>query len=569
MRITILSLLIGIFLTSCTDLDMNPLSYGSTENWYSDQSEFEMAVNGLYKSDLWVNGDYFGGYPFFDEWTDDYTRRNETWPVTNATINGQWPVLEVCWTYRYRAIAQANTIVASLDKAKDHIDQSLIEKYEAHARFVRAAQYSWLISYFGDVIFSTTVMDLDESFTMAKTPKADILKSIYGDFDYAVAHLPESYGSSEFKWATKGAALAFKARIALYNQDWKTAGDAAKACMDLGRYELYDDFGKLFLSKTKNTKEGVFVIPRSLQLGSASIDCIDVISRNASGRGWLTPSWELFCSFLCTDGLPIDESPRFNPREPFKNRDPRCTATIVEFQTPFLGYMYQPHPDSVTCYNFNSGKYQKNNDSRTINAYSSFNGLLWKKGVDEDWSDNQQADPDNLLMRYADVLLMYAEAKIELGEIDESVLRAINQVRARAYQSDVAETSSYPAVTTTDKNQLRQTVRIERRMEFAFEELRYMDLIRWKLAEKALNKNVYGMLDVADLRTKVVEPGLWFFPEIPEIDEDGVADFSGMYSKGLIKLLAERKFDASKQYVWPIPTKEILINPNLRQNTGY
>jgi hypothetical protein len=165
---------------------------------------------------------------------------------------------------------------------------------------------------------------------------------------------------------------------------------------------------------------------------------------------------------------------------------------------------------------------------------------------------------------------MYAEAKIELGQIDQSVLDAMNMVRARAYKVNYTATSSYPAVTTTNQAQLRKILRVERRMEFAFEGTRYHDLIRWRLAEKALNNHpIYGVLDPADMRTKLVKKGLWFFPSTPQIDDDGLVDFSAMYNAGLIKMLAERKFDASKQYLWPIPSTEIKINPNMIQNTGY
>lgn len=96
-----------------------------------------------------------------------------------------------------------------------------------------------------------------------------------------------------------------------------------------------------------------------------------------------------------------------------------------------------------------------------------------------------------------------------------------------------------------------------------------MDLIRWRLAEKALNRPNYGLLDAAELRDKVTSKGLWFFPEIPPIDEDGVADFSSMAQKGYIKLLTNGQFDASKQYLWPVPSKEVLINSNMDQNQGY
>ena len=105
-------------------------------------------------------------------------------------------------------------------------------------------------------------------------------------------------------------------------------------------------------------------------------------------------------------------------------------------------------------------------------------------------------------------------------------------------------------------------------MEFALEGIRYMDIVRWRLAEKVLNLPVYGMLDPEELRQKVVGPGLWFFPQIPEIDDDGIADFSKMYEAGLIKQSVVRKFDATRQYLWPIPTPEVLTS-GLTQNPNY
>jgi hypothetical protein len=210
-----------------------------------------------------------------------------------------------------------------------------------------------------------------------------------------------------------------------------------------------------------------------------------------------------------------------------------------------------------------------NNDTRSVAQFASFNGLMLKKGVDQDWLINFQAEDDMMVLRYADVLLMYAEAKMELGEIDQSVLDALNMVRARAYGVDYTDTGAYPVITETDQAALRTIIRMERRMELAFEGHRYMDIIRWRIAEKVLNQPVYGMLDVADLRAKVIQPGLWFFPDTPSIDEDGIADMSPMFDAGLIRILAIRNFDATRQYLWPIPTKEVLINSNLAQNPGY
>ena len=562
MKIKLYTILFVLFLLgACTDLNMSPLSEGSSENWYSDQTEIEMAINDLYRDPFWPTD--------ADEWTDDWTYRGNTNEITGATITGEWGTVEDRWSKTYKAVARATTLIENLDQITDEIPEATLTQYKADVRFVRASQYARLIAHWGDVVYYTTTLGLDESFTLGRTGKETILQTIYDDYDFAAGNLPLEYGNSENLRATRGAALAMKARIALYMEDYGIASSAAKACMDLGQYELHKDFSNLFLSSTKNPEETIFAIPRSVELDVSFDDCKNYISRNAGGWGAKDPSWELLSAFYCTDGLPIDESPLYNPHEPFKNRDPRCAATIVEFQTRHLGYMYQPHPDSITCYSFNSGSYVKNNDNRVNAQYASFNGLLWKKGIDGDWADDYKADPDKIIIRYADVLLIYAEAKIELGEIDESVLDAINQVRARAYGVEVAEIDSYPAVTTTNQTEMRQILRIERRMEFALEGRRYMDIIRWKLAEKVLNVPNYGMLDPAELETKVVNAGLWFFPETPEIDEDGLADFEPMYNAGLIKLLGLRTFDESKQYLWPIPSKEILINENLEQNSGY
>ena len=190
--------------------------------------------------------------------------------------------------------------------------------------------------------------------------------------------------------------------------------------------------------------------------------------------------------------------------------------------------------------------------------------------MDATWTENgKQVQCDYTIMRYADVLLMYAEAKIELNQIDDSVLDAINQVRARAYQVSPSAKTLYPAVTATDQATLRQTVRLERRVELAFEGLRYRDLIRWRLAEKALNKFNYINLAPADCLDKVVNKGYWFWGQTPEIDEDGMADFAPLKAAGLCEEGAKRIFPA-RQYLLPIPTHDIeLSGGNLTNNEGY
>lgn len=567
MKYSIYTLLVGscLVISSCIDLNLNPLSQASNENWYSNETEIEMSIKDFYRDEFWPQSDR--------EITDDDINRETLTSIVAGTLNGQDKDVTTLWANQYKSIARANTILANKEKmVAMGIAEEKIRQYEAEALFQRASCYARLVTYLGDVVYVTQAISIEEAFDIGRTSKTELIPLIYADFDKAIEGLPEKYAGTITQRATKGAAMAMKARFALYMGDWSTCVDAAQQCMNLNIYSLHPSYADLFLSTTKNAEESIFLLPRSIEFGVTygNYSVMQEITRNPGGWGSYSPSWDLFAAYICTDGLPIDESPLFDPRDPFKNRDPRCTATIVEFGTRHLGFDYNPHPDAVQVMNYNTGKMQKNNDARVNAQYASYNGLVWKKGIDETWLENgKDVDPDKIIIRYADVLLMYAEAKIELGEIDQSVLDAINQVRARAYGVDYTNTAAYPAVTTTDQQKLRTVVRTERRMEFAKEGLRYMDLVRWRIAGKALTRPNYGMLYPTDLlKEKVVDQGLWFWPSIPKIDEDGIPDFSMMEEDGVIMPVTQRMWN-DRQYLWPIPTKEILINKNLEQNPGY
>lgn len=566
--------IVGITLSfvSCNDLDLLPLSQGSSEGWYSDETEILMSLNDGYNKDYWHVDDPLDGV-VAENWTDDGMIRQTNTSFLNGTLTGQEGIVVNMWNNQYKAIARVNLILANMEKAESlGISEHNIKQYTAEACFLRACRYSSLVSHFGDIPYVTDPIEIEEAFAMGRSSKSDIIPYIYADFDRAIQDLPVSYPSTSLQRATKGAALALKARFALYMGDWKVAAEAAKACMELSVYSLHADFSDLFLVTTRNAEEAIFVLPRSLEndtwLNVRTVQ--NFLPRNCGGFAYICPSWDLFASFLCTDGLPIDESPLFDPHEPFKNRDPRCTATIVPFGEIHLGIEYNPRPDAVQVMNYATGKMITNNDSQVNAQYASFNALLFKKGIDNNWLLNSnKIDPDRIIMRYAEVLLIYAEAKIELNEIDQSVLDAINMVRARAYKAKISETDKYPVVVTVNQQELRKIVRIERRMEFVNEGLRYMDLVRWRLASIALTKKNYGILYPASLlQEKVVDEGGWFWPSTPQMDENGVPDFSEMEKAGQIRVLTERNW-IDRQYLWPIPTKEILINDNLKQNPGY
>lgn len=555
----ILALTCGLGLTtSCMDLDLAPLAEATNENWYANEQQVEMSVNDLYRQNVWRQ------LPLY--WNDDMTRRNELNDLIKGGLNGQLYELTETWRNYYQIVGRDNAVIDKLKAMPDDfMDPAKRNQYLAECLFLRACAYSRLTTLWGDIPYTETTIDIETGLTIGRTPKAEVLQKIYADFDYAIENLPVSSGSVQR--ATKGAAYGMKARIALYNQDWDTAIESAKACMDLGVYDLYPSYRELFLQSTHNTVESVFSIPRSIQY-NIKFSWKDYLPRNVGGYAANHPTWDLLAAYLCTDGLPIDESPLFDPHNPFLNRDPRCTETIVAFGENWLGYEYDPHPiTGKEVMNYNTGEEVTNQDCKSNKDMASFTGLMLKKWLDESSTQNgYNGEQDIIMLRYADVLLMYAEAKIEKGDIDQSVLDAINKVRERAYNGTGL---TYPPVTTTNQAKLRTILRTERRMEFACEDTRYFDLIRWRLAEVVFNRKFYGLYNYeAENVTNFVDNGAWFWGETPQIDENGIADFSPLETKYHANPLKECTWP-ERQYLWPIPSDEIMINPNMTQNDGY
>lgn len=560
MKKIFLIIIITAGLSACHKLNLTDPSEPSTGSFYANQTELELAANELYRINFWSNDN--------ELYSDNEWHRAQ---LTNAVIGGTMTADDAnvanYWLVCYKAIARVNSFLANDKKAAANTPADVITRLEAEMRLIRAYQYSRLITHFGDVPFLTTPTPLDSAYGITRTSKDVIISFIFSELDFAAANLPASYPKASVQRLTKGAAFAIKARTALYMGKYDVARDAADSVMQLatsGVYALYPSYRDLFLKAGENCKELIISIPRdqaqNVFNGAAYVQ--DNISRNAGGYGAQIPTRSTVDAYECTDGKPIDESSLYDPHNPFANRDPRLTETVVEFGTPWLGYSYQPHPDSLKCRNFKTGGLVSNKDTRAVAAFASFTGFLWKKNIDQSWPDRLVEDNDRIIIRYAEMLLTYAEAKIELNNIDQSVLDAINQVRARAYGKAVSDVANYPAITTIDQTELRKIVRRERRVEFVREGLRYMDLIRWKLAEKAFNRPVIGLPDPAHQdRSK------WPFPGITPLDEDGIPDYSGFGSD--VKILVQRKFDASKQYLWPVPDVERRVNPKITQNPGY
>jgi hypothetical protein len=577
--ILVLGLVLMAF--SCTELDLVQEDAASSATWYQTNDQFRQSINEGYRGVFWPSDESSSG------WTDDWQRRDGLDDIKAGTVSSEYGPASTNWANMYKAITRMLVVLEQIDNQTGILSEDEVRQFTAEVNFLRASYWSYLISHYGDVPFYEQELTVEESFELPRTDKNEILQKVYTYYNDAAINLPVTRDG--LKYATKGAAYAMKARIALYMGDHAVAAEAAQDCMDLGTYELHPDFAELFEPATKNSQETIFHIPRSDALDVIRGDNVrDYLPRNHGGWGARQPTWELLASFECTDGLPIDESPLFDPQNPFKNRDPRCNMTIVPFgsleegdgKTPadgsnFMNIEYTPHPEKKQVMDFGANSLIINNDTRSVATFASFNGLAWKKGITEDWKD-YRTDPDKIIIRYADVLLMYAESKIELNQIDQSVLDAMNQVRDRAYVNSPVPN---PAIVTTDQAALRLKVRQERRSELAFEGRRYMDIIRWRLAEKVISGSLLGMINVATdgdvtvpptgpLMENVVTPGLWFWGLTPEIDNDGLPDFQALLDANLCRALNTLSFPA-RQYLWPIPAEERLLNPNLTQNEGY
>lgn len=562
-RYIVLIFLVILF-AGCEELDLTPRDMGSTENWYSNDLQMEQSLNDFYRK-----------FPYYMEVSFRADMRSDNWihretleDYVVGSIDADWAISKSTWKNAYKSIGRANRIIANVNRKAENFSESRRDQFEAEAKMFRAFQYGRLVFLYGDVPLNVSEqLSLDEAFEMGRTDKEEVKKQIWKDFDDAIGGLPEPGNEgSDVDRANRGTALGLKNRIALWLGDYDRVIQTAEELMEKEYYELYPDYGELFQKEgERSNNEVIFRVARSKELDKDR-SMKSYMTRNAGGTNTYSPSWSLFASYLCTDGLPIDESPLFDSHEPFKNRDPRLAETIVPFGEEHLGYIFSPHPDDEKVEKVSSGKMVSNSDTRSVNQYASYNAMTLKKYANQEWVEDLRGDDDHIIMRYAEVLLNYVEAKVEKNDLDQSVLDAINQVRKRAYnQSDV----DYPEVTARDRDELRSIYRFERRMEFAFESQRMFDLLRWKIAEDALsNRPVYGMLNPNELKETIVDKGEWFWPEAPEINDNGLSDFSKMEDKGYIRRLVERNFD-ERQYLFPIPTEEVQINENMEQNPGY
>lgn len=450
---------------------------------------------------------------------------NPTGPQEASISQGQFNALNSRisgdWNRNYAGIRAANTFLSHVDQVQTS-NTALINRLKGEVRTLRAYFYYQLAFLFGDVPLVTTEISVQESQQISRTDVAKIWDFVASELTEAATLLPLK--QTEKGRITKGAALAIKARAMLYAGRWQQAADAAKAVMDLNTYSLYPSYKNLFSYAAENNSEVILDIQFVQDVYSNTIfQSLAPKSVNANSK-WV-PTKRIVDAYQMTNGLAItDPGSGFDPENPYDNRDPRLEYSV------FVPGDLLPN-DKV----FNSLPNSTTGDAVGSSFVVSPTGFNVKKYVNkEDLSHPNNCGINLILIRYAEILLTYAEAKVELNQIDASVYDAINKVRQRG---DV----QMPAITTgKSQSELREIVRHERTVEFAFEGQRFFDIRRWKIADTVMPGKVYGITyKDTDGNLQTIEVPGW-----TQIWDD-------------------------KNYLWPIPQKEIELNSNLTQNPGW
>jgi starch-binding outer membrane protein, SusD/RagB family len=509
--ISIFCLLTVLFGCSKDLLDKTPKSQLSPSIFYQDEKQCLMALMGIYNA-IQPNATPTHFYQF--EFMSDNGYCQAAWQGSNevgswSTNTSSWAV-NAKWTLDYTIIARANEFLQDVVTAP--ISDAVKTQMEAEAKFLRAYAYSDLITFFGDVPLITKVQSLSEAY-VSRTAKSDVLTQILTDFTDAIGVLPTSYSSPGR--ATKGAALAFKAKILLYNQKWADAAQAAKDVMDLKVYDFYSNYSDLFTEAHENNIEVIF----------------DIQYTTAQTQPWpaepfVLGTWQtsnitadMINSYYMKNGKAItDATSGYNDQDPFTNRDPRLDATVVLPGTKYGAATFIPA------------------------SYAEYPcGAKPRKYAEYNVADVNTSTLNTILMRYADICLMRAEALIESGSTAQEIYTLIDGVRGRVGMPTIEAVEG----TGLNQSQLRAILRHERKVEFCMEGTRYADMLRWK--DVSLVHDVYGY-DKSKL-SDPTDPTKWVFSQIK---------------------IATRTFDATKAWLWPIPQADIDINKNLLPNNpGY
>ncbi|HXS57954.1 MAG TPA: RagB/SusD family nutrient uptake outer membrane protein [Hanamia sp.] len=460
------------------------------------------------------------------EMLTDIAHNNQVYSTIAAmekgAFNAQNDVIAEEWANDYQGIRAANYFLENVDKVPS-TNVELISSLKGEIRFIRAYLYSKLVSIYGNVPLVTKSISIEEGKNLVQSPASAVWDYIDKELTEAAEQLPEM--QVEKGRITRGAALSLKARAMLYAKRYQDAADAAERVIDGGVYSIYPSYENLFTYAAENNPE--IILNKEFVKNSYPNNICEILPPFSilSNEMSVVPLKKIVDAYEMKNGKKItDPSGGFDPYNPYQNRDPRLLFSIYAPGSMLPnGKIFDSSPNSGTADALGSG------------YRPSVTGFNVRKYVNkEDIDEVNNSGINIILIRYAEVLLTYAEAKVELGQIDESVLEAINKVRQRG---DVKMPVIAPGHT---QDELREIVRHERMVELAFEGQRFFDIRRWNIANDVFNVPIQGMT----------------------------------YSNNgqLITAKQEsfvRSFNPQRDYLWPIPQKEMDLNKNLKQNPGW
>ena len=534
-------------ISSCTKdvLDKTPLSSFSDDAVWKDPNLIQTWINSTYRQ---MPFGYTWGAMMMANVTDeshyrtgrpDYIVAGNITPTTLGVLDYWTKGGEMSSDYMYwKVITNCNIFFDKIDASP--VEATLKNSMIGQMKFLRAYSYFKLVALFGGVPLITKPFSLTDDLNVPRNTYDECMNFVISELNAAADLLPLEYGDEELGKITKGAALSAKSRALLYMASplnnpsndlakWQAAADAAKAVIDLNIYSLFSSYKDQFLQANSYNSESIWSRPFNfsvdLELNQGGLE-LSLYPNGYNGFAQAHPLQNLVDAFEMLSGkLPADD-PSYDPQNPFVNRDPRFYATILYDGAPFQGRGVETFlPGGKDS---NEGPISANNATTT--------GYYYRKFINEsivDPSANNQGNSPWIYIRYAEILLNYAEAEYMLG--DEPTCREyINMVRSRP-------SVNMPPVTETGAALLTR-LQHERQIELVFEEHRYFDVRRWKIAPVTDNIPGRKMVIIKDLDTG--------------IKTYTVTDF-------LTRALTD------KNYYVPIPQAEINKNPNLVQNPGY
>ena len=460
------------------------------------------------------------------------------------------------WNLPYTNIRRVNQLLKHLPGAP--IPSYIRNVMSAEARFLRAWYYADLLKHYGGIpLIGDSVYNVEDKIPAVRNSYKECVDYIVSECDAAAAALPLVRIREDYGRASAGAALALKARVLLYAasplfngggidpqnnltgytdqvpERWKLAADAAGAVMKTAAYSLNEDnatapgygFYKLFTLRVN--KEYILA---KMQGGNRELETAwQPPSRGGAHGGF--PYQELVDAFGMANGLPItDPASGYNAADPYKNRDPRLAYSVIRDQTPLIQNNGLKEPVNIYL-----GADGKGVSQDAVHAGTP-TGYYTNKMLDENISANfihgsQRCFP---LMRYAEVLLNYAEAENEYAGPLPEVYAAVEQVRKRA------GLLPFELPGSLTKEQMRAAIRAERRVELAFEGHRFWDVRRWKIAGETENKQMTGM----EVKRNGANVTYTTFPVRKHNFRDAM-------------------------YLWAIPQGETAKSPELKQNPSW